>query len=52
MYKILFGLAFAAVIAKPALAQDYRKNFNECAKELAHVSPSAIIEQRKVPDFP
>ena len=32
MYKILFGLAFAAV--KPALAQDYRKNFNECAKEL------------------
>ena len=34
MYKILFGLAFAAVIAKPALAQDYRKNFVECAREL------------------
>jgi hypothetical protein len=33
MYKIWFGLAFAAVIAQPALAQDYRKNWHECAKE-------------------
>ena len=34
MRKIWFGLAFAAIMAKPALAQDYRKNFNECAREL------------------
>jgi hypothetical protein len=34
MYKILFGLALAVVITRPAPAQDYRKNFDECAKEL------------------
>lgn len=34
MRKILSVLAFAAIIAKPALAQDYHKNFAECAKEL------------------
>jgi hypothetical protein len=34
MYKILPGLALAAIIAQPALAQDYRKNFVECAREL------------------
>jgi hypothetical protein len=34
MHKILVGLTFAAIMAKPALAQDYRKNFNECAREL------------------
>jgi hypothetical protein len=33
MYKIWLGLAFIAVIAQPALAQDYRKNFHACAKE-------------------
>lgn len=33
MYKILVGLTFAAMVATPALAQDYRKNFHECAKE-------------------
>jgi hypothetical protein len=32
--KILPGLAFAAVIAQPAPAQDYRRNFVECATEL------------------
>ena len=34
MHKILFGLAFAAMIADPALAQNYRKNFDECTKEV------------------
>jgi hypothetical protein len=34
MYKIWFGLAFAAIVANPAPAQDYRKNFAECVKEL------------------
>lgn len=36
MHKTWSGLAFAAVIACPAsaLAQDYHKNFAECAKEV------------------
>jgi hypothetical protein len=34
MYKILFGLALAIIIAQPAAAQDYRNNFAECMKEL------------------
>ena len=34
MHKIWFGLAFAALIAEPAPAQDYQKNFVECTKEL------------------
>ena len=34
MNKIWFGLAFAVMIAGPAPAQDYRKNFAECTKEL------------------
>ena len=34
MNKILFGLAFAITIAGPVAAQDYRKNFAECTKEL------------------
>ena len=34
MYKIWFGLVFAAVITTPAPAQDYRKNLAECVKEL------------------
>jgi hypothetical protein len=34
MYKLLPGLALAAIIAQPALAQDSRRNFFECAKEL------------------
>jgi len=32
MYKIWFGLAFAAIVVNPASAQDYRKNWIECAK--------------------
>jgi len=34
MRKIWFGLAFAAIVAQPAPAQDYHKNFRECAKEI------------------
>ena len=34
MCKILFGLAFAAIVVNPASAQDYHKNWVECAKEL------------------
>jgi hypothetical protein len=34
MHKIWFGLPFAALIATPTLAQDYHKNFVECAREL------------------
>jgi hypothetical protein len=33
MPRILLGLIFAAVIAMPAPAQNYHKNFRECAKE-------------------
>ena len=34
MPKIWLGLAFAALIANPAPAQNYSKNFVDCAKEL------------------
>jgi hypothetical protein len=34
MYRIWFGLAFASIVVNPASAQDYRKNFAECVKEL------------------
>jgi hypothetical protein len=34
MNKIWFGLAIAVVVAGPAPAQDYRRNFVECTKEL------------------
>jgi hypothetical protein len=36
MRKVCFALAFAAaaIIANPASAQDYHRNFVECAKEL------------------
>jgi hypothetical protein len=34
MRKIWLGLAFAAIIAEPAPAQDHQKNFVECTKEL------------------
>jgi hypothetical protein len=33
MHKICFGVAFAAFIVHPAAAQEYHKNFRECAKE-------------------
>jgi hypothetical protein len=34
MYKMWFGLAFAAIVVNPASAQDYQRNFVECVKEL------------------
>jgi len=34
MRKIWFGLACAAIITTPAPAQDYRKNWHECASEI------------------
>ncbi len=34
MHKIWFGVAFAALIAHPAAAQNDHKNFAECAKEV------------------
>ena len=34
MRKFWFGLAFAALVVNPASAQDYRKNWIECAEEL------------------
>jgi hypothetical protein len=34
MYKICLALAFASMVVGPASAQDYRKNFAECVKEL------------------
>ena len=34
MCRIWFGLVFAAIVTSPAPAQDYRKNFAECVKEL------------------
>jgi hypothetical protein len=45
MHKIWFGLAFAALIARPAPAQDYQKNFVECTKELG-LQPDAGYAQR------
>ena len=34
MRQILLGLAFVAIIAMPVAAQNYHKNFRECAKEI------------------
>ena len=32
MYKIWFGLAFAAIVFNPVSAQDHGKNWAECVK--------------------
>jgi hypothetical protein len=45
MRKILFGLAFAAVITTQAPAQDYSKNFVECTKELG-LTPDVGYSQK------
>jgi hypothetical protein len=45
MYKILRGLALAAIIAQPAFAQDYHKNFVECARELG-LNPDATSSHK------
>jgi hypothetical protein len=44
MYKIWFGLAFAVLIANPAPAQDYSKNFVECTKELG-MQPDIVTQK-------
>jgi hypothetical protein len=55
MYKIWFGLAFAAIVVNSASAQDYRKNLTECVKEVGlapdpytHKIQSDGREHRKV----
>jgi len=45
MHKIWLGLGFAGLIANPVLAQDYSKNFAECAKELG-LNPDAGYSQK------
>jgi hypothetical protein len=49
MHKICIGLAFTAVIAMPASAQDYRKNFASCAKEIG-LNPDVSYTHRQQPD--
>jgi hypothetical protein len=45
MHKLWWGLAFAVLIAKPVSAQDYSRNFVECAKELG-MQPNVSYAQR------
>ena len=45
MHKIWYALAFAALIAKPASAQDYRKNFAECIRELGLQSNPSYVQK-------
>jgi hypothetical protein len=45
MHKSWLGLTFAAIIANPASAQDYHKNFAECVKELG-LRPDTGFAQR------
>jgi hypothetical protein len=47
MYKIWFGLVFAAIVVNPAPAQNYNKNWVECAKELGW-QPDMLV--RKLSD--
>ena len=47
MYKIWFGLVFAAIVVNSASAQDYHKNWVECAKELGW-QPDMLV--RKLSD--
>jgi hypothetical protein len=37
MQKVLIGLALATIIGTPAAAQNYHKNFAECAKEVGFI---------------
>jgi hypothetical protein len=39
------GLAFAALIAQPTAAQDYRKNFVECTKELGLQADPSYLQK-------
>jgi hypothetical protein len=49
MHKIVIGLAFAAMMAMPASAQDYRKNWVECARELG-LTPDPTYTHRVQPE--
>jgi hypothetical protein len=45
MHKIWFAVAFAVLMAKPASAQDYRRNFAECIKELGLQSNPSYVQR-------
>jgi hypothetical protein len=50
MYKILFGLALTIIIAQPAAAQDYRRNWLECAKEIGlNPDPTVVYKLKSDP---
>lgn len=50
MHKIWFGVAFAALIAAPAAAQDYKRNFVECLREMGLTpDPSYTLRLRSNP---
>jgi len=44
MYKIWFALALGAIVVNPASAQDYSKNWTECAKELGW-KPDPLVQK-------
>jgi hypothetical protein len=44
MQKIWFAVAFAAIVVNPASAQDYSKNWAECAKELGW-QPDPLVQK-------
>jgi hypothetical protein len=45
MPRAWLGLAFAALIAQPASAQDYRRNFVECTKELGLQADPSYVQK-------
>jgi hypothetical protein len=49
MHTILTGLAFALLIVMPASAQDYKKNWVECARELG-LTPDPSYTHRVQPE--
>jgi len=50
MHKIWFGIALAGLIAGPASAQDYNKNFVECLKEIGlHPDPGYVQKLQSDP---
>ena len=47
MNKIWFGLAFSVMVAGPAPAQNYDKNFVECTKELGLQADAGPLRSAK-----
>jgi hypothetical protein len=48
--RLWLGLAFAALIAQPASAQNYRRNFVKCTKELGlQADPSYALKLQSEP---